>query len=199
MSLRTDIKKIQNLVHVRADGVFGPITARATLDALRDEQRVVYEPGTEIDDRSAKNIATLLPRARDNFEKFYRLANATAATMGCEYILISGNRTWEEQEKLYNQGRTTAGNIVTNAKPGSSWHNMGVAGDCGVFQNGVYLDNSNPKLARRVHIACSKHAKACGLKWGGDWKKFKDIPHYQLKVSESLSTARKLHLEGKWA
>lgn len=198
MSLRTTIKEIQNIVGVGDDGIFGPITAKAVRDKLVGIE-ISYDEGSEIDERTARNIATLLPRAHGVFEKFHRLAAATAATMGCEYIMISGNRTWDEQQKLYNQGRTTSGNIVTNAKPGSSWHNMGLAGDYGVFKDGDYLDSTDPKLARRVHIACSKHAKDCGLTWGGTWKKFKDLPHYQLKVAESLSTARKLYLEDKWA
>lgn len=199
MSLLNDIKSIQKLAHVRADGIFGPITARAVLDALRDEQPVVYRPGTEIDDRTAKNIGTLLERARAPFEKFYRLANATAASMGCEYVAISGNRTWDEQAALYAKGRTKPGKRVTNARPGSSWHNFGVALDFGVFKDGKYLDNADPKLARRVHVACSKHAEACGLTWGGNWKSFKDIPHYQLKTGVKLSQARKLYQEGRWA
>ena len=53
---------------------------------------------------------------------------------GVWYYATSGMRTWEEQQKLYNQGRTAESKakgekIVTNAKPGSSYHNYGLAID----------------------------------------------------------------------
>jgi hypothetical protein len=46
---------------------------------------------------------------------------------------ICGLRTIEEQEKLYAQGRTTKGPIITNSKPGFSFHNFGCASDWGYF------------------------------------------------------------------
>lgn len=198
MNLIENIKKIQRTIGVHDDGVFGPITARAVLGAVRGQSGVSYDADTEVDERSLKNIATLLERAQVAFKEFYRLANATAASMGCEYIAISGNRTWEQQQALYDQGRTKPGKKVTRAKPGSSWHNFGVALDFGVFRGRSYLDNVDAKLARRVHIACAKHAEECGLEWGGNWKNFKDIPHYQLKVDVSLAGARKIYREGRW-
>ena len=37
-----------------------------------------------------------------------------------------------------------------------------------------------------------------GTEWGGDWKKFKDLPHYQLKaVTESITALQKLFEAGK--
>ena len=46
------------------------------------------------------------------------------------YIRITqGLRTIAEQNALYAQGRTTKGNVVTNAKGGYSWHNFGYAID----------------------------------------------------------------------
>ena len=38
-------------------------------------------------------------------------------------------RTWDEQNRLYQKGRTKPGRIVTNAKAGQSWHNYGFAFD----------------------------------------------------------------------
>lgn len=40
-----------------------------------------------------------------------------------------GFRTVERQNEIWNQGRTTPGNIVTNAKGGESTHNFGIAID----------------------------------------------------------------------
>jgi len=38
-------------------------------------------------------------------------------------------RTHAEQDKLYAQGRTVKGSIVTNARGGQSYHNYGLAID----------------------------------------------------------------------
>ncbi|MFC5049232.1 M15 family metallopeptidase [Rubritalea spongiae] len=200
MNLRNRIQRIQDAVGVVPDGIVGPRTVAAlelaVLPAKIGDSEV---PRDGVDKRTAKNIATLVSRAREPFERFARLAKATAATMGCDYIAICGTRSWHAQDELYAQGRTKPGARVTNARAGYSWHNFGVALDFGVFRDGAYLDSDAPELARRVHIACAKHAEVCGLEWGGDWKSFQDIPHYQLKVSESLATARVLYQEGKWS
>jgi peptidoglycan LD-endopeptidase CwlK len=61
---------------------------------------------------------------------------AKAKTAGIDIKITAGMRTFEEQEKLYNQGRTTPGNIVTKAKPGQSFHNYGLAIDIVPIVNG---------------------------------------------------------------
>lgn len=56
------------------------------------------------------------------------LAGCRAA--GQDYWATSGTRTMAEQAALYFQGRTAPGKIVTNARPGMSLHNYGIAVDC---------------------------------------------------------------------
>ena len=41
--------------------------------------------------------------------------------------MFEGYRSFERQQQLYNQGRTTPGKIVTHAKPGQGLHNYGLA------------------------------------------------------------------------
>src|ERR1035438_318645 len=43
--------------------------------------------------------------------------------------VITALRTWADQAKLYAQGRTVPGQIVTDSPPGYSWHEMGLACD----------------------------------------------------------------------
>lgn len=198
--LRTMIKDIQRHVGAEPDGVFGPLTAAAVLLELRGEVVPVEGMLPELDGldpRTMKEILTLDVKVIERFARFTRLAKATAATFGCDYVLISGNRSFEEQQNLYDQGRTKPGKIVTHAKPGSSWHNLKTAGDYGVFRAGDYLDDSQPTLAAKVHAACSMHAKACGLAWGGNWAKLKDTPHYYAEELPASPTAahRKLFKE----
>lgn len=200
-SLREITKDIQRIVGVEVDGVFGPITAAAVLrdlnvldsmEASEPEQAVAEEWEKGLDARTIANISTLDPKCRERFAQFTRLAKATAATLGGDYVMISGNRTFAEQDELYAQGRTNPGNRVTNARGGYSNHNFGIAGDYGVFRGKLYLDGSAPETAAKVHKACSVHAKACGLEWGGTWAGFKDLPHYEVGTGLSLATKRKL-------
>lgn len=195
MKLPDTIKTIQRAVGVTADGVFGPVSAGAVLRHLAAVELVspVAVPSATLDERSAGVLATLDVRARERFAGFYHLAAATAATFGCTYVLISGHRSWEEQDALYAIGRTKPGNRVTNAKGGQSNHNFGIAGDFGVFQGKAYLDSSNPELAARVHKACSLHAAGCGLEWGGSWTTMADMPHYEIRTGLGMAEMREIY------
>ncbi len=197
MNLPETIRAIQRAVGAEADGVFGPQTAAAVWRALtKGEEDLNRQDAKEeeglMDARSYGNLKTLDVKARDAFREFYQLANATAATYGCTYVLIGGNRTWAEQDALYAQGRTRPGQVVTRARGGQSNHNFGIAGDFGVFAGKTYLDESNPEKAAQLHKACSMHAAACGLEWGGSWKFITDLPHYEVATGMRISEKREL-------
>ena len=198
MNLPENIKAIQRAVGAEPDGIFGPETAALVWRALHDpdDETLALPAGDGMDERSARNLGTLDVKARERFAQFYGLANATAATFGCSYILIGGNRTWEEQDALYAQGRSAPGERVTQAKAGQSNHNFGIAGDFGVFQGKSYLDGgtaTQKALASKVHKACSMHATACGLEWGGSWKSIVDQPHYEIVTSLTMDMKRHVY------
>lgn len=186
MSLVDDIRAIQHLVGATPDGVFGPRTAAAVLRALDDNAPEV----AELDERTERSISTLDPLAQEAFRRFARLAAATAATLGCDYVAIAGHRSWEGQDALFAQGRTAPGPKVTNARGGFSNHNFAIAADFGVFRSGRYLDTDDPRTADRVHRACAAHATGCGLEWGGDWRSFKDLPHYEMSTGMTMAEKR---------
>ena len=199
--LRTQVRAIQRGLGVRQDGVFGPVTAAGVLAAMRQWGLPLEEPKeaparvaeeTRLDARSERTIATLDPKARPAMRRFLCLAKATAATLGCDYVGISGLRTWDEQDRIYQLGRRGAAGEakVTNARGGHSWHNFGVALDCGVFRGGQYLDEADRALAAQVHRVCAVHARRCGLTWGGDWKQ-PDLPHYQVPAASAPGAAER--------
>ena len=191
------IRRVQSAMGVTADGIDGPMTWKAI------ETRIVRlpvappavttgPPAPQFDERTEKNLASLDPKAQPAFRRFIAAAREEAAKHGCQYIGIAGNRTYAEQNALYAQGRTAPGPKVTNAKGGESNHNFGIAMDFGVFRAKRYLDGGNPddsKLAADIHKAAAVHAKANGIEWGGDWKSFKDFPHFE--VHTGLSSAAK--------
>ncbi len=144
----------------------------------------------KFDDRTEKNLSTLDPKAQAKFRAFIEEAQAIAAKENTKYIAIGGSRTWAQQEEIYSIGRTKPGKKVTNARGGYSNHNFGIALDFGVFRDGKYLDEKYPYLAAHVHKQVGKIAKKHGLEWGGDWKSFVDMPHFEVYTGLNMAQKR---------
>lgn len=168
------------------DGIMGPKTraAQSAYDAQQARGSTGYAP----DYGSAQKIATLLPPVRPVAIELLR--QLTAA--GIEGKVISGLRTWDEQDALYAQGRTQPGDRVTNARGGHSNHNFGTAFDIGMFDGAKYLDEE-AEHGRFSFVAldglyrkAATIGKALGLSWGGDWKNPVDMPHYELRPPWAL-------------
>ncbi len=141
-----------------------------------------------LDARTVKHIASLDPKARVIFQGFAMEAKMIAEELGCDYIGISGHRTWEEQDRLFTQRPR-----VTRAAGGFSNHNFGIAMDFGVFRGKVYLDEAQPELASKVHRAVAKIANRHGLDWGGDWPKFRDEPHFEIETGLTMAQKRNVY------
>ncbi len=105
------------------------------------------------------------------------------AGRGIKVILTWGYRSIEEQNRLYQIGRTKPGNIVTNARGGYSWHNFGLGADYAFIINGKVTWNGPWDTFGRI-------ASACGLEWGGTWKTMKDRPHVQFTGGRTLTQMR---------
>ena len=176
-------KKIQSFLGIAVDGIPGKQTANAVATKLG-----IIVPTSTFDSRSERNIATLVPRAQAKAREW--LARCRAE--GINVKVICGLRTYGEQAALYAKGRTVPGPKVTNAKPGYSWHNFGMAWDFVVFDaNGQPLWDS-PLMDR-----CGVIGEELGLEWGGRWKRFQDKPHLQLKTGLTLAQARQLRSDGE--
>lgn len=143
------------------------------------------------DDRTERNIATLLPKAQAAARRFMEAAIAAMSKHGIDVRIISGTRTYKEQDELYAKGRTKPGPKVTNARGGYSNHNFGVAFDIGLFAGKKYLGES------KHYKELGKIGREQGLEWGGDWQSFKDEPHYQLKTGLTLAEMRDRVAKGK--
>lgn len=123
------------------------------------------------DKYSAERIALLHPICQKVFEDFI---NECENTFDITLRITQGLRTIAEQDSIYAQGRTTTGNIVTNAKGGSSFHNYGLAIDlCQMVDNDTVVE-------WKFDISkLSQIAKKYSLDWGGNWHTLKDYPHFQ--------------------
>lgn len=191
------VKAYQKSKKLKADGVIGKIT----LDKMILDGLILKEEEPEDDDREKTIIEGLNPKAQSYFFELSRLGKQVAIENGAgDYKIISGHRTYAEQTKLYNKGRKTKGDIVTNAKAGYSNHNFGIAGDGGFFgKKGEYLDSSNPNLAEKLHkkLADLVKIKIPQLEWGGDWEDFIDIPHWEVKTGLTMDQKRARIASGK--
>jgi peptidoglycan L-alanyl-D-glutamate endopeptidase CwlK len=140
--------------------------------------------------RTLENLASLNKQARAKLEPFVLAAQAAMAARGVTVEVISGLRSWAQQAALYAQGRTKPGRIVTKARPGSSWHNYGLAIDLGLFRAGKYLDEAEPKTANALYAELGKIAAGMGIEWAGTWRSFPEGPHFQWTNGLTLANAR---------
>lgn len=89
-----------------------------------------------------------------------------------DFTVLEGLRTPERQKVLYESGASTTLN---------SRHITGHAVDLGAWVDGQ-VDWSWPlysKIASAMKLAASE--LNVPITWGGDWKSFRDGPHYELQ------------------
>jgi peptidoglycan LD-endopeptidase CwlK len=101
---------------------------------------------------------------------------------GIDVIITSTYRDRASQQALYNQGRTTPGKKVTNAKPGYSYHNWRVAFDFVPVVNGKAQWNDLDAFRK-----CGEIGESLGLEWAGRWKSFKEFAHFQYTQGLTLA------------
>ncbi|MDS0526581.1 peptidoglycan-binding protein [Clostridium sp. SHJSY1] len=208
--LLAEVKKIQEqlnfiyLIPVVPDGIFGPKTANAVArfqSANRLEMNGVLGPRTRqqlfnhnpLDDYSKRpsslDLNSLNPYVALLAQQFFNLCSIN----GLNVAVVEAFRSWDRQDVLYAQGRTAAGNIVTNAQGGDSYHNWGLAFDCVPVENGRINWNDINEFNKMGVLG-----QKVGLEWGGNWTsyaiKLVDRPHFQytfgLSTEQLLEGAR---------
>ena len=127
----------------------------------------------QLDQASLDMMKMLYPGFRDDL---LNVLNIIAQTTNINLRLTCGFRNISEQQKIYNQGRTSPGKIVTNAEPFQTFHNYGLAADFCFRGNDPYLDIS--KNAQNIWQQVGLIAANNNLTWGGTFK-FQDKPHLE--------------------
>lgn len=194
--IKKDVAFAQRLMRLdgydcgKVDGIWGKRTELAWQNWLKDARSHKKSIG-ELDARSEGNLETLLPSCQKAIRVWFMARVLPwAERNGCVVKIICGTRSFREQDKLYQQGRSLPGTIVTKAKGGFSNHNFGIACDLCVFVNGK--DEEGDKLYRKLHTDCG-----CpdGFLWGGDWRSMPDTPHYQLaRFGDTTEKIRKVFM-----
>lgn len=143
-----------------------------------------------MDSVTLQRIQLLHPKVRTEVEQIYRNQIVPALTGRATCRLSYTLRTFAEQDSLYAQGRTRLydanGNrlgVVTKAKGGQSIHNYGLALDIVLIKDRTtasWEDNIDfDRDGKADWMEVVNILKANGWEWGGDWRSFKDKPHFQ--------------------
>jgi peptidoglycan LD-endopeptidase CwlK len=184
--------KVSGLYAGPLDGKFSTAVGDGE-DALATRYEAIKQQFVGFDARSESCIMTLQPNAQRKAREFLTATQGLPLT----YKIISGTRTYAEQDALFALGRTKPGKIVTKARGGQSNHNFGIAWDVGIFDGGKYLTGATKKEDQAyVDLGNSTLAHVNGLEWGGNWPSFPDKPHYQLATGQSVAAVRKLFEAG---
>jgi peptidoglycan L-alanyl-D-glutamate endopeptidase CwlK len=120
---------------------------------------------------NSRSLDDLIPPAKERVERFLSLCKDN----NIDLLVTSTYRDNESQQALYEQGRTTAGKVVTNAKAGDSWHNWRCAVDVVPMVNG----KPNWDGLHSVWDQIGTLGEQAGLEWAGRWRTFKELAHFQ--------------------
>ena len=137
-------------------------------------------------------IKTIHPILRVELEKDYIECN-NLLPKGVRLRFAYVYRSIEEQNKLFAQRPK-----VTNAKGGQSIHNYGLAFDIVLLydkdNNGTFetcswdmvKDSDHDKISDWMEV--TNFFKSKGWVCGGDWKSFKDAPHFEKTFGNTWRT-----------
>ena len=126
---------------------------------------------------SEKRLMYLHPNLQKFFIELLRISPY-------DFSISQGVRIAEEQNKLYQQGRTVPGKVITNcdgykikSKHQIKSDGFGYAGDIAILVDGkvTWEEKYYKEVARVGRVLMQKY----NVEWGGDWKNFKDLPHFE--------------------
>lgn len=144
---------------------------------------------------ASREIRDLSPAMQVLYNKFFDRCrrDIELQKLGVSVLLTCTYRSDDEQDRLYAQGRTTPGAIVTRAKGGQSKHNVRTpqgnpsaeAFDVVPLLHGKPIwstkdDPATPEHEDQIWQMVGAHGVAVGLKWyGTPGSAFQEYPHFQ--------------------
>jgi len=127
-------------------------------------------------------------------KKVAALLIAAEAATKVRWVVTAGRRTMAEQEAIYAQGRTAPGKVVSNARPGSSAHNYGLAADLAPLKKNGSIWWEAP---RKIWQQMADEAVKLGLTSGFYFKTIFDAPHVEdpaWRQQQALWKAGQVHV-----
>jgi peptidoglycan LD-endopeptidase CwlK len=143
-------------------------------------------------------MSNKLSDLEEDFEPLiHKILNEVEKETKRKWGVVFTRRTMAEQRKLYAQGRTTKGEIVTKAKPGYSAHNYGLAVDlCPLLESLKDFDWNcdEEKFFKPLADIAHKYGLTAGYYWTQKHDGIHDPPHIE---HPRWRAQRALWLEGK--
>lgn len=127
---------------------------------------------------------TFSKRSLDNLqnvdERLVRICNELIKRI--DFTVIEGHRSLERQKELFDKGFSQIDGIT---KKGKHNHSPSLAIDIIPYEKGHNPFDGSEKskeMFYKLYEEFDKVAKELNIKfeWGGNWKTFKDYPHFQL-------------------
>lgn len=159
------VRAFQRKYALKADGNAGPVTQRALRQALSGLNVAPAPEGRiTLDARSERSLVGVHPHLD-------RVVRRAAGITRVPFIVTEGLRTIERQRSLVASGAS---------RTMKSRHLTGHAIDLAAKIDGTI--RWDWPLYQQLALAMKQAAAAEGvpLEWGGDWRSFKDGPHFQL-------------------
>lgn len=103
---------------------------------------------------------------------------------GYEMVILEGYRSPQRQAAL-----AALGPNVTQAGPGMSYHQHGLAADSAFLRDGQLVISAKDPWAMRGYRLYGLLAERLGLTWGGNWR-MRDYGHVELRVPGALGRAQ---------
>lgn len=129
------------------------------------------------DEMASRDLNDLTPILKIMAERFLNIC----VILNIDVFVTCTLRSNEEQDEHYAHGRTKPGKIITNEKGGQSKHNPDPNGKSRAFDVAFRPDNDpNGATWDGPWDVLGQIADLVGLKWGGDWKRYKDMPHFEI-------------------
>jgi peptidoglycan LD-endopeptidase CwlK len=145
-----------------------------------------------VDKASEEKIAKLHPHIKDEIHNLVSKINEEVLTGQAKVRIAQGLRTFAEQDKLFAQRPK-----VTNARGGDSIHNYGLAIDIVLIIDGKVASwdtkKDFDKDLQSDWMEVVSVLKKAGYSWGGDWRTFKDMPHFEKTGGHSLQQIKEKH------
>lgn len=145
-----------------------------------------------IDKPSLEKIQTLHPFIKEEVKSIVSKINSSILTGNAKLRITHGLRTFAEQDILYKQRPK-----VTNAKGGDSIHNYGLAVDIVlIIDNKIAswdVKKDFDKDLQSDWMEVVQVFKKAGYVWGGDWRTFKDMPHFEKTNTLTLQQIKDKH------
>lgn len=157
---------------------------------------------------SIPRVGRLHPKIRDEVKDLIEQAEA-GFPPNIAIRIVQGLRTFEEQDKLYAQGRTNKRlPLVTNSKAGQSYHCYGLAIDFAILYdkdgNGIYetlswellKDFDKDGVADWMEVV--DNFEDAEYVWGGRFNSIKDNPHFEKNFGFHWKKLLQLYNDGKF-